>query len=111
MDKAEKKRLKAQFKQQQQAQLRAAMPLAIEDFKDLLRYLHREDCPTCDHSLDQTRQFLRQRGLDQAEILPWLGRHGGGCDCEVAANVYNDYGDVLEWFLEDELDDEEEDEA
>jgi len=29
--------------------------------------------------------------LDEDRIIPWLEEHGGGCDCEVLANVEEEF--------------------
>jgi hypothetical protein len=54
---------------------------------DLFDWLDREDAPACDHTLRETVEFLRQRGLDVERVVSWLQEHGGFCDCEVLYNV------------------------
>jgi hypothetical protein len=42
----------------------------------------------CDHTLDRSRAFLRERGVSRIEqVCKWFGEYGGYCDCEVAYNV------------------------
>lgn len=53
----------------------------------------------CDHSLRFTRAFLESRALPVEVVVPWLGEYGGYCDCEVLANVENDWPDDLPPFL------------
>jgi hypothetical protein len=38
-----------------------------------------------------THEFLRSRALAEDAIVEWLGKYGGYCDCEVAANVSNNW--------------------
>jgi Protein of unknown function (DUF2695) len=41
----------------------------------------------CDTTLDMTRAWLRDRGLDEEENIAFLESLGGHCDCEVVFNV------------------------
>jgi hypothetical protein len=100
MDKEQKRKLKAQFKQREQDSIRESLPLSIEDLKDLLSCLNREDAPECDHTLREAVRFLEARNLKSQHIVPWLNEHGGFCDCEVVYNVYNDVGDIVGWHLD-----------
>jgi len=100
MDKEQKKKLKAQFKQNEQDEIRASIPMSIDDLKDLLSYLNRDSAPECDHSLKESIEFIKSRKLDPEVVVPWLGEHGGFCDCEVIYNVYDDVGDIVGWHLD-----------
>lgn len=101
MDKDQKKKLKAQFKQNEQNNLIASLPLPIDDLKELLTFLNRENVPACDHTLRESIEFLNSRNLDTEKVIPWLNEHGGYCDCEVIFNVYDDVGDIVGWHLEE----------
>ena len=100
MDKEEKKRLKAQFKRNEQDSIRASIPMSIDVLKNLLSFLSRENAPECDHTLKETIGFIQSNDLDPDVIVPWLIDHGGGCDCEVIFNVYDDVGDIVGWHLD-----------
>ena len=102
MDKDQKKRLKAEFKRKEQDALKSSIPMEIDELKDLLSFLDREDVPPCDHTLKETIGFLKSRNLMPETIVPWLQEHGGYCDCEVIFNVYNDVGDIVGWHLEED---------
>ncbi|MFG1490844.1 DUF2695 domain-containing protein [Oceanospirillum sp. HFRX-1_2] len=91
--------MKAQFKKNEEDTLRASIPMTIEELKNLLSYLDREDAPHCDHTLRETINFLKSCNLEPATIVPWLNEHGGYCDCEVIFNVYDDVGDIVGWHL------------
>jgi len=101
MDKLQKKKLKSQFKENEQNELRASIPMSIENLKDLLTFLNRKSAPECEHTLAESIKFLESRNLNPAVIVPWLNEHGCFCDCEVICNVYNDVGDIVEWHLDE----------
>ena len=46
---------------------------------------------TVNGRLERVFQFLQANGLREATIIPWLGEHGGYCDCEVLANVEEEW--------------------
>ena len=100
MDKEEKKKLKAQYKRDEQEALRASIPMSIEELKSLLSYLNRVDAPECDHTLKESIHFLESHNLNPEVVVPWLIEHGGGCDCEVIYNVYDDVGEIVGWHLD-----------
>ncbi|MBQ4831590.1 DUF2695 domain-containing protein [Alteromonas sp. MMG017] len=101
MDKEQKKKLKARFKQNEHGNLIASLPLSIEVLKELLSFLNREEAPNCDHTLRETKDFLISRNLSPEKIIPWLNEHGSFCDCEVIFNVYDEVGDIVGWHLEE----------
>ena len=63
------------------------MPLSKGDLAALFDHLDQALAEGCDHSLRLTRAFLASRSLSEDAVIPWLGEHGGLCDCEVLANV------------------------
>jgi len=77
--------------QQQRAAAVAAMPISQNKLAQLFEYLDGALSVGCDHSLRFTRQFLQDHDLPEATILPWLGECGGFCDCEVLANVEQEW--------------------
>ncbi len=99
MNKEQKKKLKAQYKQNEQDEIRASIPMGIDELKDLFSYLNRESAPACDHTLKETIEFLKSKQLNLEVVVPWLDEHGGFCDCEVIYNVYDDVGDIVGWHL------------
>ncbi len=40
----------------------------------------------CDHTLRFTQEWITEHKQPEAEILAWLRKHGGCCDCEVLSN-------------------------
>lgn len=92
--KAEQERRKAivrEAAQRQRADAIAAMPISQSDLAELFDHLDRALAHGCDHSLRITREFLHSKGLSEATIIPWLGEYGGYCDCEVLANVEQEW--------------------
>ncbi|WCE05530.1 DUF2695 domain-containing protein [Pseudoxanthomonas sp. JBR18] len=73
--------------ERQRAETIASMPTSQDQLSQLFDYLDSALAVACDHSLKLTRQFLQTYGLPEATVIPWLGEHGGYCDCEVLANV------------------------
>ena len=64
------------------------MPLTRTEFRALCEWVEaRLKQEGCDHSFRYTEAFLLNRGLPVRDILDWLRKEGGYCDCEVIANV------------------------
>jgi hypothetical protein len=65
------------------------IPMSQELFKKLFDYLDKELTDNdCDNTLKLTEQFLTDNKIISADkIIEWLVENGGGCDCEVLANV------------------------
>ncbi|GAB3366918.1 DUF2695 domain-containing protein [Lysobacter rhizosphaerae] len=92
--KAEQERRKAivrEIAQQQRAEAIASMPISQDQLAGLFDYLDSALSAGCDHSLKLTRHFLQANGLPEATIVPWLGQYGGYCDCEILANVEQEW--------------------
>lgn len=87
--------LKKAWREQENQKLFASIPMAQTDLRELFDHLDRPDAPPCDHTLRDTLQFLERKKLDVQKVVPWLREHGGYCDCEVLANVENDFGDLI----------------
>ena len=92
-----KRQMKAAFKAQERAVLTASMPIGKEHVRALFAHLDRAGAPPCDHTLRDTTQFLESRGLDPKAVIPWLHHHGGYCDCEVIANVWDKYAELIDY--------------
>ena len=69
----------------------ASMPIPMDQLARLFDYLDGALSAGCDHSLRLTRQFLQVNQLPESTIIPWLGEYGGFCDCEVLANVEQEW--------------------
>lgn len=53
---------------------------------DLGEFLLRN--PNCDHTLRQTKRFLRMRNLPVGLVVEWMQLSGAYCDCEVYFNIW-----------------------
>jgi len=94
-NKDRKRELKAAFKAGELEALEATMPLSKEDLRGLFEYLDTEGASGCDHTAKKTLSYLRSRSLDSERIVPWLQELGGYCDCEVLANVEQQFEKIL----------------
>lgn len=90
-----KDELKKAWRERGRQKLIASIPMSHQDLRDLFDHLDSESPAKCDHSLRVTTAFLQQRGLDVERVIPWLREHGGYCDCEVLANVENEFSGIL----------------
>lgn len=63
--------------------------MSRDRFQNLFNYLDTElTDKNCDNTNSITRTFLLQSNIQNAdEVLEWLAKHGGYCDCEILANV------------------------
>jgi len=88
MDSAKKKRLKAQWRDQQRKAAFAALPLPVGELKAMFDMLNIElPRKGCDHSRRLSQAWLTSRGHNVARVFAWLDTQGGYCDCEILANV------------------------
>jgi hypothetical protein len=64
------------------------MVLEPAELRALLRYLEAELAEVaCEHTLRLTLSWAKGQGKDPDRLVPSLNHFGGGCDCEVLANV------------------------
>jgi len=95
-DRDRKRDLKRQFKDRERAKAEARLPMPKPELAALFARLDEQlSDGDCDHTLRHTEAFLAERGLDAAAVVPWLRDSGGYCDCEVLANVEDQWADWL----------------
>jgi hypothetical protein len=89
VDKEERKRAKRAYKESEKARSRDLLVLGEAELRDLLNFLDEEEQAgaTCDHTLRLTMVWASERGVDPDALEESLNELGGGCDCEVLANV------------------------
>jgi len=93
-EKDRRKQLASGVKKAEQAREEASRPLDREVLSELFNYVDAKiEAEECDHSLRFTREFLSKRGADTPVVIEWLQSYGGFCDCEVAANVEERWGE------------------
>ena len=91
-DKSEKERRKQimdDLKRKADQEFESSLPMSRENFKKLFDHLdtHLND-KGCDNTNILTKTLLVQSNIDKVnEVLEWLAEHGGYCDCEILANV------------------------
>ncbi|AKD53861.1 DUF2695 domain-containing protein [Spirosoma radiotolerans] len=95
-DKQKRKQLLQEFKDKEQEAKSAQMPISKAELKDLFVHLdsslQEEDC---DDSLTLTEAFLLERHLPVDQTKAWLAQYGGYCDCEVLANVEDEFPKII----------------
>ena len=78
----------AEYKRRQKEAFLSSLPMSADLFRELFDYLDerlRED--GCEHDFRLTETFLSEQDCDAEAVLEWLEENGGGCDCEVLANI------------------------
>jgi hypothetical protein len=92
-EKERKAKLKQQFKNQEKTKFEQGLPMSRENFTNLFDYL--DKCleeENCDNTLRLSTDFLKQLNIEKIEeVKDWLNEHGGYCDCEVLANVEDEF--------------------
>jgi len=88
MEKAEKKRLRNQYRQEQRLAAFDALPLPLDQLNamfDMLDLMLREK--GCDHTRRFTQTWLTERRHNLVAVFGWLDTVNGYCDCQVRTNV------------------------
>jgi len=93
MDKARKKKLLKQYRDEQKAKFIASLPIPLEGFLALFDYLDALD-EECEGDLRLTITFLEENHYPIDEVVDWLRHHGAGCDCEVLFNVEEQFDNL-----------------
>jgi hypothetical protein len=91
-DKSEKERRKEilnNLRTKAKQDFEDSLPTSRDNFKQLFDYLDFElEKRECDDTNGLTKTFFNQIKLDNSDIiLEWLAEKGGYCDCEILANV------------------------
>lgn len=88
-EKDRRKKIMEELTKNSNMEFELSLPVSREIFKKLFDYLDNElGKYECDKKLTLTRKFFSYNAIiNDDEILTWLHENGGGCDCEVLANV------------------------
>ena len=84
------------LKDKRKAELIDSLPVTPEDVRKLFDYL--DDKLTsqfCDHTFTFTEEFASDGGYSFEAIESWASENGAWCDCEVLANVEQEYEFLL----------------
>jgi hypothetical protein len=89
IDKEKRKQILIDVRKKAREEFEKSLPMSLDNFKMLFDYLDNElQEKKCDDDHEITRACLNVIGVENAEkILGWLRAKGGYCDCEVLANV------------------------
>ncbi len=79
--------LQRELNDKTRAEAEAKMPISKVEMSTLFNHLDAALIEGCDHSLRFAREFLLSKSLADTTIIAWLRDYGGYCDCEVLANV------------------------
>jgi hypothetical protein len=91
LEKARRRRLRAEYKARERAEERERLGLTREQFEDLSEYLEEAlEREPCDHTLRHSVAWAQSRGLDPERVTAGLEALGGFCDDEVLWNIEPD---------------------
>jgi hypothetical protein len=91
-DKSEKERRKQilnELSRKAAEEFESSLPMDRKNFKNLFDFLDKElGRKGCDDTNLLTQTFLRENNIgNTGRVLEWLAEQGGYCDCEILANV------------------------
>ncbi|QRR02198.1 DUF2695 domain-containing protein [Dyadobacter sandarakinus] len=92
MDKSEKdfrKQIQNDLRKKAAEEFEASLPMSRAKFEELFDYLDEElQEQSCDDTPALTKTFLENENIANIdEVVKWLADEGGYCDCEILANV------------------------
>ena len=90
MDKSERKKLLKDLAQKKREEFEQSLPMPRVLFEELFDFLD-EDGSGCDDTPRVTLRFLEQKGIEAEPVLMWMRERGGYCDCEILANVEDQF--------------------
>ncbi len=86
-NKKQRKKLLAQISDREKKNFDESLPIPRQTLQSLFDFLG-EELVECDDTLKLTDIFLNDKHVkDASKVKLWLQEHGGYCDCEVLANV------------------------
>ncbi len=94
-EKAHRKQIAQQLQLKAAESFLAGLPMQLQLFRELFDYLDEKLSSGCDDTLRLTEQFAREHNIQFQSLEKWLGDKGGYCDCEVLANVEEQFEKLL----------------
>lgn len=94
-EREKRKQILAELARKQAEEFESGLPIPRAIFAELFDYLDMElGRHDCDDTLKLTEEFLVKKDIPNLNaVTEWLGDHGGNCDCEVLANVEEQFED------------------
>lgn len=88
-EKNNRKQLLSDLRKKAAEDLENSLPMSRSNFMKLFDYLNVELSESdCDDSNRLAMKFLSQINIENSQVvLDWLAEKGGYCDCEILANV------------------------
>lgn len=88
-EKARRKQIQKELQEKAQIEFEKSLPVSREVFQNLFDFLDEElEKKGCDDHFTLTKQFLKTNQIqNEDEVVNWLKKNGGFCDCEVLYNV------------------------
>ena len=87
-EKENRKEILRQLKAKEKEDFNNSLPLDKATFRELFDYLDEKLDEGCDHTMNKTVGFLKEKEIKNIDqVIEWLNDNGGYCDCEVLANV------------------------
>lgn len=93
--KEEKALLKSLFKTQEKTAFEKSLPISKTQFQELFDFLDSKlGDAGCDDTLKFCNEFFAKNSIANfEEVIGWLKENGGFCDCEVLANIEEQFED------------------
>ncbi|MFK7824844.1 MAG: DUF2695 domain-containing protein [Oligoflexales bacterium] len=95
-EKKNRKETLRKLREKKKSDLIATLPFAPEDAKSFFDFLN-DKLPEfgCSHSFKIVKEFCSDKKINFENIEPWLNSNGAWCDCEVIANVEQEYESLI----------------
>jgi len=90
-EKLKRKQILDDLSRTQKETFEKSLPMSRENFQLLFDFLDNE-LTDCDDTLKLTQEFLQESKIANVDlVIQWLEEHGGYCDCEVLANIEEEF--------------------
>jgi len=90
-EKLRRKQILDELSKAQKDEFEKALPMSRESFQLLFDFLDSE-LSECDDTLKLTQKFFEKNKIANVDlVIQWMEEHGGYCDCEVLANIEEEF--------------------
>ena len=88
----DKKAMKKAYKEKELKEFKESLPMKETDFLPLFDFLDHELGQTeCAGDLSLLQKYCVKENLDYPSLKEWFKKYGGFCDCEILANVEDQF--------------------